>query len=105
MSVVVIMDIMFAICRSASLYHRKQIPVVGSGQYWEVFMNSQRWEDVISEAALLQFMVMCSRSRQAHAALDSTSHLGLLVPSVPLRALIKLCSALVCGMFPPRWPS
>lgn len=47
MSVVVIQDIMFFMCRSASLYHR----IVGSGQYWEVFMKSQHWEDVISEAA------------------------------------------------------
>lgn len=38
MSVVEILDIKFVICRSASLYHRKKnIAVVGKGQYWEGF--------------------------------------------------------------------
>lgn len=46
-------------------------------------------------------MGTCTRSLQAHAILDSTSHLCILVPGVPLWALIWLCSVLVCGVLPP----
>lgn len=47
----------------------------------------------------LQFMGTCRGSLQTPSILDSTSHLSIVVPVVPLQALIWLRSALVCCVF------
>lgn len=47
----------------------------------------------------LQFVGTCRRSLQAQRILVSTSHLSIVVPVVPLQALLWLCSVLVFCIF------